>query len=91
MGELTVKNRSINSLCEIRLEGDLLKLELLLGLRQPLLQPFRLLLNTPDIGNLLPNNQRQHRTCYTLCHMLYLVSAAHTSIFRLDSNSTSYS
>ncbi|KAJ1493303.1 hypothetical protein T484DRAFT_1929448, partial [Baffinella frigidus] len=33
---------------------------------------------------------RQHRTCYALCHLLYPVSAAHTSIFRMDSNSTSY-
>ena len=41
-----------------------------------------------EIGNLLPNNQRQRRTCYALCHILYPVSAAHTSIFR--SNSTSY-
>ena len=43
-----------------------------------------------EIGDLLPNNQRQRRTCYALCHMLYPVSAAHTSIFRMDSNSTSY-
>ena len=43
-----------------------------------------------EIGNLLPNSQRQHRTCYALCHILYPVSAAHTSIFRMDSNSTSY-
>ena len=33
-----------------------------------------------EIGNLLPNNQRQRRTCYELCHILYPVSAAHTSI-----------
>ncbi|KAJ1489239.1 hypothetical protein T484DRAFT_1937605, partial [Baffinella frigidus] len=33
---------------------------------------------------------RQRRTCYSLCHLLYPVSAAHTSIFRMDSNSTSY-
>ena len=39
----------------------------------------------------MPNNRRQHRTCYALCHILYPVSAAHTSIFRMDSNSTSYS
>jgi hypothetical protein len=44
-----------------------------------------------EIDNLLPNNQRQRRTCYALCHLLYPVSAAHTSIFRMDSNSTSYS
>ena len=44
-----------------------------------------------EIGNLLPNNRRQRRTCYALCHILYPVSAAHTSIFRMDSNSTSYS
>ena len=43
-----------------------------------------------DICNLLPNNQRQCRTCYTLCHILYPVLAAHTSISRMDSNSTSY-
>ena len=42
-----------------------------------------------EIGNLLPNNRRQRRTCYALCHILYPVSAAHTSIFRMDSNSTS--
>ena len=28
-----------------------------------------------EIGNLLPNNQRQRRTCYALCHILYPVSA----------------
>jgi len=28
-----------------------------------------------EIGNLLPNNQRQRRTCYALCHILYHVSA----------------
>ena len=43
-----------------------------------------------EIGNLLPNNRRQRRTCYALFHILYPVSAAHTSIFRMDSNSTSY-
>ena len=43
-----------------------------------------------EIGNLLPNNRRQRRTCYALCHILYPVSAALTSIFRMDSNSTSY-
>ena len=43
-----------------------------------------------EIGNLLPNNRRQRRTCYALCHILYPVSAAHASIFRMDSNSTSY-
>ena len=43
-----------------------------------------------EIGNLLPTNQHQRRTCYALCHILYPVSAAHTSIFRMDSNSTSY-
>ena len=43
-----------------------------------------------EIGTLLPNNQRQCRTCYALCDILYPVSAAHTSIFRMDSNSTSY-
>ena len=35
-----------------------------------------------EIGNLLPNNQRQRRTCYALCHILYPVSAAHTSYLR---------
>ena len=43
-----------------------------------------------EIGNLLPNNRRPRRTCYALCHTLYPVSAAHTSIFRMDSNSTCY-
>ena len=43
-----------------------------------------------EIGNLLPNNQHQRRTCYASCHILYPVSAAHTSIFQMDSNSTSY-
>ena len=43
-----------------------------------------------EIGNLLPDKQRQRRTCYALCHILYPVSAAPTSIFRVDSNSTSY-
>ena len=43
-----------------------------------------------EIGDLLPNNQRKRRTCYALCHTLYPVSAAHMSIFRMDSNSTSY-
>ena len=43
-----------------------------------------------EISNSLPNNQRQRRTCYALCHILYPLSAAHTSIFRMDSNSTSY-
>ena len=27
-------------------------------------------------GNLLPNNQRQRRTCYALCHIMYPVAAA---------------
>ena len=43
-----------------------------------------------EIGNSLPNNRRQRRTCYAMCHILYPVSAAHTSIFRMDSNFTSY-
>ena len=43
-----------------------------------------------EIGNLLPNIQRQRCTCYALCHILYPVSAALTSIFQMDSNSTSY-
>jgi len=40
---------------------------------------------TREVGNLLPNNQRQRRTCNALCHILYPVSAAHTSIYRMDS------
>ena len=44
-----------------------------------------------EIANLLPKHQRQRRTCYALCHILCPVSAAHTSIFRVDSNSTSSS
>ena len=40
-------------------------------------------------GILLPNNQRQYGTCYAMCLLLYPVSAAHMSIFRMDSNSTS--
>jgi hypothetical protein len=51
---------------------------------------WHLYLTEREIGNLLPNNRRQRRTCYALCHILYPVSAAHTSIFRMDSNSTSY-
>jgi len=43
-----------------------------------------------EIGNLLPNIQRQRCTCYALCHILYPVWAAPTSIFQMDSNSTSY-
>ena len=43
-----------------------------------------------EIGNLLPNNQRQCRPCYALCHILFPVSAAHVNIFRMGSNSTSY-
>jgi len=45
-----------------------------------------------NIGGLvmLPNNQRQRRTCYALCHILYPVSAAHMSSFRMDSNTISY-
>ena len=30
----------------------------------------------PEFGDLLPNNQRQRRTCYTLCHILYPVIRA---------------
>ena len=33
------------------------------------------------IGKLLPNNQRQRRTCYALCHILYPVSAERTEAF----------
>ena len=43
-----------------------------------------------ELGILLPHNQRQRRTCYALCHIRYPVSATHTSIFRIDSNSTFY-
>jgi len=43
-----------------------------------------------EIGKVLPNNRRQRGTCYAMCQILYPVSAAHTSIFRMDSNSTSY-
>ena len=42
-----------------------------------------------EIGNLLPNNRHQRRTCYALCHILYPVSAALASFFRMDSISTS--
>jgi hypothetical protein len=58
----------------------------------PPLAPYRgcVCLLIRETGNSLPNNQRQCRTCYTLCHILYPVSAAHTSIFRMDSNSTCY-
>ena len=60
----------------------------------PALSPFEVsgvwqVLEEREIGNLLPNNRRQRRTCYALCHILFPVSAAHTSIFRMDSNSTS--
>ena len=44
-----------------------------------------------EIGFSLPNNQSQRRACYALCHMLYPVLAAHTSISWVDSNTTSYS
>ena len=51
-----------------------------------------------EIGVLLPNNQRQHRTLhvqkdvlpFTLCELLCPVSAALARIFRMDSVSTSY-
>ena len=43
-----------------------------------------------EIGDLLPNNQRQHRTCYALCHILYPVSAAQMRIFQMNSNSSSF-
>ena len=36
-----------------------------------------------EIGNLLPNNQRQRRTCYALCHTLYPVSEC-TPAFRVS-------
>ena len=41
------------------------------------------------MGNSLPNNQRQRRRCYALFHILFPVSAAHMSIFQMDSNSNS--
>ena len=47
-------------------------------------------LSQREIGNLLPNNQRQRRTCYALCHILYPMSAALASFFRMDSISTSF-
>ena len=43
-----------------------------------------------EIGDLLPTNQRQGCTCFALCHILCPVSAAHTSISRMDSNFTCY-
>ena len=43
-----------------------------------------------EIGSLLPKDQRQRRTFYALCHILYPVSADQISIFRMDSNSTFY-
>ena len=51
-----------------------------------------------EIGILLPNNRRQHRTLhiqkdvlpYALCSLLCPVPAAVASIFRMDSISTSY-
>ena len=43
-----------------------------------------------EIGIFVPNTQRQRRACYALCHILYPVSAARMSIFRMNSNSTSY-
>jgi len=43
-----------------------------------------------EIASLLPDNQRQRHTCYALCHIWYSVPSAHASIFRMDSNSTSY-
>ena len=33
------------------------------------------------MSNLLPNNQRQRRTCFALCHTLCPVSAAQTMFF----------
>jgi hypothetical protein len=43
-----------------------------------------------EIAILLPNIQRQRHTCYALCNILYLVSASHMSIFRMNSTSTSF-
>ena len=43
-----------------------------------------------EIGNRLPSNQRQCRTFYALCHILYPLSAAHVTIFQMDSNSLSH-
>ena len=43
-----------------------------------------------EIGKILPNNQRQRRTCYALCRTLCTVSAAYMSFFLMNSNSTCY-
>ena len=43
-----------------------------------------ILLRRRDIGNLLRSNQRQRRTCYALCHILYPVWAAHTRSWRVS-------
>ena len=43
-----------------------------------------------EIGDLLPSNQRQRRTCYALCHILHPVSAACTGFLRIYSDCTSY-
>ena len=39
----------------------------------------------PSVLNrsIMPNNQRQRRICYALCHILYPMSAANTSLFCL--------
>ena len=50
----------------------------------------RSLLPHIETCDLLPNNQRPCRTRYALCHILYPVSAAHTSIFLMNSNSNFY-
>ena len=42
-----------------------------------------------EIGNSLPNNRRQRRTCYALSYILYPVSAAHTSIIGMNPSSRS--
>ena len=51
-----------------------------------------------EIGNLLPNSQRQHRTLHVqkdvlpnaLCKLLCPVSAALASIFQMDSSQMSF-
>ena len=61
--------------------------------RTPSTPPCSLSARSPSrrskrFGNLLPYNQRQRRSCNAMYHTPYPVSAAHTSIFRMDSNSS---
>ena len=61
-------------------------------------QPYGALLLDREVGMLLPNNQRQHRTLhfqkvvlpYAVCQLLCPVPAALASIFRMNSIFTSY-